>query len=79
VEKMHGVRKEVTHAYFSSYAHVDDFAELNTANRSFFENFPSALLEVSPDLENCTLKTGGKHYDVHLYLVPTPAREEEPR
>jgi hypothetical protein len=44
-----------------------------------FENFLSVLLEVSLDLENCTLQTGGKHYNVHLYPVPTPAREEEPR
>jgi nucleoside-diphosphate-sugar epimerase len=79
VGKMRGLCKEVTHAYFSSYVHKDDFAELNTANSSLFENFLSALLEVSPDLENCTLQTGGKHYNVHLYPVPSPAREEEPR
>src|SRR5947209_9844365 len=66
-EEMGGVCKEVIHAYFSSYVHVDDFAELNTANRLLFENFLSALFEVSPDLENCTLQTGGKHYNVHLY------------
>jgi nucleoside-diphosphate-sugar epimerase len=78
-EKMCWVCKEVTHAYFASYVHVDDFAELNTANRSLFENFLNALLEVSPDLENCTLQTGGKYYNLHLYPVPTPAREEEPR
>jgi nucleoside-diphosphate-sugar epimerase len=79
VKEMRGLCREVTHAYFSSYVHKDDFAELNTANSSLFENFLTALLEVSPDLENCTLQTGGKHYNVHLYPVPSPAREEEPR
>ena len=76
---MRGVCKEVTHAYFSSYVHKDDFAELNTANSLLFENFLTALLEVSPILENCTLQTGGKHYNAHLYPVPSPCREEEPR
>ena len=60
VEKMRSVCKNVTHAYFSSYVHKDDFAELNTANRLLFENFLTALIEVAPDLENCTLQTGGK-------------------
>ena len=78
-EKMHGVCKEVTHAYFSSYIHKDDFADLSTANSSLFENFLSALIQVAPGLENCTLQTGGKHYNVHLSPQPSPAREEEPR
>jgi hypothetical protein len=76
---MRGVCNDVTHAFFSSYVRKDDFAELNTANSSLFENFLTALLDVSPNLENCTLQTGGKNYNVHLYPVPSPAREEEPR
>lgn len=79
VKAMRGVCDDVTHAYFSSYVHKDDFAELNTANSSLFETFLTALLEVSPNLENCTLQTGGKNYNVHLYPVSSPAREEEPR
>jgi len=75
---MRGVCKEITHAYFPPYIHVNDFAELNAANKSLFENFLNALLEVSLDLENRTLQTGGKRYNVHLYPVSTPAREEEP-
>ncbi|KAK5706454.1 hypothetical protein LTR97_001442 [Elasticomyces elasticus] len=69
----------VTHAYFSSYVHKDDFAELNAANKALFENFLTALLDVATVLENCTLQTGGKYYSVHLQPVPSPAREEEPR
>lgn len=69
----------VTHVYFSSYVHKDDFVELNTANQALFENFLSALVAVAPNLENCTLQTGGKYYNVHLSPVPTPAREGEPR
>lgn len=52
---------EVTHAYFSSYIHRDDFAELNAANKALFENFLGALLQVAPRLENCTLQTGGEY------------------
>jgi nucleoside-diphosphate-sugar epimerase len=79
VEAMRETCAPVTHAYFSSYVHMDDFAELNIANKALFENFLTALLEVAPNLQNCTLQTGGKHYNLHLHPVPSPAREEEPR
>ncbi|KAH7418075.1 hypothetical protein BKA64DRAFT_187666 [Cadophora sp. MPI-SDFR-AT-0126] len=78
-EQMRELCARVTHAYFSSYVHRDDFAELNKANSALFENFLQALLKVAPGLENITLQTGGKHYNVHLGPVPSPAREEEPR
>lgn len=77
--RMSDVCSGVTHAYFSSYVHKDDFRELNSANQALFENFLLALLEIAPKLENVTLQTGGKHYGVHLSPVPSPAREEEPR
>ena len=78
-ERMRDVCREVTHAYFSSYVHKDDFQELNTANQALFQNFLEALLLSAPKLQNVTLQTGGKHYGVHLSPVPSPAREEEPR
>ena len=78
-DQMRELCARVTHAYFSSYVHRDDFAELNKANSALFENFLKALLKVAPGLENVTLQTGGKHYNVHLGPVPSPAREEEPR
>lgn len=76
---MRGVCGEVTHAYFSSYVHKDDFGELNLANERLFSNFLDALTSVAPALENVTLQTGGKHYNVHLHPVPSPAREDDPR
>jgi len=78
-EQMQTVCRDVTHAYFSSYIHKDDFSELNVANQALFENFLAALLDVAPNLQNVTLQTGGKHYNVHLGPVPSPAREEERR
>jgi nucleoside-diphosphate-sugar epimerase len=78
-KKMQSECAQVTHTYFSSYVHKDDFAELNVANRALFENFLRALLKVAPLLENCTLQTGGKHYNVHLGPVNSPAREEDER
>jgi nucleoside-diphosphate-sugar epimerase len=69
----------VTHAYFSSYVHKDDFKELNIANERLFSNFLDALVASAPKLESVTLQTGGKHYNVHLFPVPSPAREEHPR
>ncbi|EHL00103.1 hypothetical protein M7I_3980 [Glarea lozoyensis 74030] len=37
-----------------------------------------AFHQVAPVLENITLQTGGKHYNVHLGPVPSPAREDKP-
>jgi nucleoside-diphosphate-sugar epimerase len=67
---------DVTHAYFSSYVHKDDFDQLNRANRALFENFLDALLSVANNLQNCTLQTGGKYYNVHKQPVPSPACED---
>ncbi|CEJ80853.1 hypothetical protein VHEMI01013 [[Torrubiella] hemipterigena] len=79
IDAMRPVCGRVTHAFFSSYLHNDDFAELNVANARLFQNFIDALLAVAPNLEACVLQTGGKHYNVHLGPVPSPAREEDPR
>ena len=69
----------VTHAYFCSYVHKDDFNELNTANAALLENFVDSLERVAPNLSNITLQTGGKYYQVHLMPVPSPAKEDDPR
>ena len=78
-KQMSDICRDVTHAYFSSYVHKDDFQELNTANQTLFETFLECILLTAPKLQNVTLQTGGKHYGVHLGPVPSPAREEEPR
>ena len=77
--KMADVCSNVTNAYFSSYVHKDDFSELNAANEKLFSNFLDALIETAPKLQNVTLQTGGKHYNVHLFPVPSPAQEADPR
>jgi nucleoside-diphosphate-sugar epimerase len=64
IEAMRDVCASVTHAYFSSYVHKDNFEELNTANQALFENFLRALVEVTPKLEAVCLQTGGKYYNV---------------
>jgi nucleoside-diphosphate-sugar epimerase len=79
VEKMKEVCEPVTHAYFCSYLHKDDFAESDTANTALFENFIEALDKAAPRLENVTLQTGGKYYNLHVEPVPSPAREDDPR
>jgi nucleoside-diphosphate-sugar epimerase len=63
-DSMRDVCAKVTHAYFSSYVHKDDFAELNSANQALFENFLRALVKVTPKLEAVCLQTGGKYYNV---------------
>lgn len=76
MKKQQEVCKDVTHAYFCSYVHKDEFQELNAANAALFENFLKSIERVAPQLENVTLQTGGKYYQVHLMPVESPARED---
>ena len=78
VKEMRHCCSDTTHAFFSSYVHRDEFADLMSANCALFENFLNTLIEVAPSLSNITLQTGGKHYNLHLHPVPTPVREDDP-
>ncbi|KAN0103515.1 hypothetical protein V8E51_011828 [Hyaloscypha variabilis] len=79
IEQMQPVCTQTTHTYFSSYIHKDDFRELNHANEKLFENFLQAITTVAPNLENVTLQTGGKYYNIHIQPAPNPLREDYPR
>ncbi|KAK8076356.1 NAD(P)-binding Rossmann-fold containing protein [Apiospora phragmitis] len=79
VKHMQEVCRLVTHAYFCSYLHKDDFTESYAANKALFASFLSALDQTTPKLENVTLQTGGKYYKLHVEPVPSPAREDDPR
>lgn len=51
----------VTHAYFTSYVHIDDFKLLAETNTPLFENFLNAIDAVAGDsLQRVCLQTGGK-------------------
>ncbi|KAJ9602187.1 hypothetical protein H2200_013307 [Cladophialophora chaetospira] len=72
--------KKITHAYFTSYVHTDDFTKLREYNVPLFENFLVAIDRVAGDnLQRVCLQTGGKHYGVHLGPSHSPATEEMPR
>lgn len=58
--KIEAVCKDVTHAFFTSYIHVDDFKLLREKNVPLFTNFLDSLDAVAPNLENICLQTGGK-------------------
>ncbi|KAK8015766.1 3-oxo-Delta(4-5)-steroid 5-beta-reductase [Apiospora marii] len=79
VKQMQEVCRPVTHAYFCSYLHKDDFSEAYAANTALFEHFLVALDQTAPHLQNVTLQTGGKYYNLHVEPVPSPARENDPR
>lgn len=79
VKQMQGVCRPVTHAYFCAYLHKDDFTEAYAANKVLFEHFLVALDQTAPALQNVTLQTGGKYYNLHVEPVPSPARENDPR
>ncbi|EMC95142.1 hypothetical protein BAUCODRAFT_527477 [Baudoinia panamericana UAMH 10762] len=71
---------DVTHAFFTSYVHTDDFTQLPTYNVPLWENFLVALETVSgASLQRVCLQTGGKHYGAHLGPSPCPYREDMPR
>lgn len=51
----------VTHAYFTSYVHIDNFKLLAETNIPLFENFLNAIDAVAGDsLQRVCLQTGGK-------------------
>ncbi|KAL4920529.1 hypothetical protein BDW62DRAFT_7278 [Aspergillus aurantiobrunneus] len=80
VSKMALYCRDVTHAYFTSYVHTDDFARLKELNVPLFEKFLTAIDQVARDtLQSVCLQTGGKHYGVHLGPVKQPCSEDHPR
>ncbi|KAJ5958641.1 uncharacterized protein N7479_005791 [Penicillium vulpinum] len=57
----------------------DDFAESYAVNKTLFENFLTAIDNTAPKLENITLPSGRKYYNLHIELVPSPVQESSPR
>ena len=61
IQKLAPFCTDVTHAFFTSYAHTDDFERLRDLNVPLFENFLTAIDKVaSGSLERICLQTGGK-------------------
>ncbi|KAI9037862.1 SDR family oxidoreductase [Aspergillus affinis] len=79
ISKMKNICAPVTHAYFTSYVHDDDFKVLRDKNVPLFRNFMDALDTACPKLERVSLQTGGKYYGVHLGPVKVPLEEDFPR
>lgn len=51
---------DVTHAFFTSYVHSDDFRLLRDKNVPLFRNFMDSVDAVCPKLQRVCLQTGGK-------------------
>lgn len=61
IQQMLPMCKEVTHAYFTSYIHTDDFKKLRDMNIPLFENYLTAIDTVAgASLQRVCLQTGGK-------------------
>ncbi|KEF54721.1 uncharacterized protein A1O9_09163 [Exophiala aquamarina CBS 119918] len=72
--------EKVTHAYYTSYVHTDDFTKLRDYNVPLFETFLVAIDTIAgQNLERICLQTGGKHYGPHLGPVFCPMTEDLPR
>ncbi|KAJ6009000.1 nucleoside-diphosphate-sugar epimerase GsfE [Penicillium canescens] len=79
VRKMKAICSDVTHAYFTSYIHNNDFFKLAEKNCPLFRNFLEAIDTVCPILERVCLQTGGKHYGVQFQEATTLLHEDLPR
>ncbi|KAL2833076.1 hypothetical protein BJY01DRAFT_260023 [Aspergillus pseudoustus] len=77
--KLKDICAEVTHTFFTSYVHNDDFKLLREQNVPLFRNFLDAVDLVCPKLQRVCLQTGGKYYGVHLGPVRVPLEEWFPR
>ncbi|KAI3007399.1 hypothetical protein CBS147346_3208 [Aspergillus niger] len=75
ITKIKDICAPVTHAYFTSYVHDDDFRVLREKNVPLFRNFLDAVDAVCPALRRVSLQTGGKYYGVHLGPVKVPLEE----
>ncbi|CAK46358.1 NAD-dependent epimerase/dehydratase [Aspergillus niger] len=75
VSKIKDICAPVTHAYFTSYVHDNDFKVLKEKNVPLFRNFLDAVDAVCPALRRVSLQTGGKYYGVHLGPVKVPLEE----
>ena len=61
IAQMNPLCADVTHAFFTSYVHSDDFERLRDANVPLFKNFLTAIDLVARDtLQGVCLQTGGK-------------------
>lgn len=61
MEKMMPYCRDVSHAFFTSYVHTDDFKKLRDMNVPLFENFLTAIDTVAGEsLQRVCLQTGGK-------------------
>ncbi|KAL4885960.1 hypothetical protein BJY04DRAFT_214153 [Aspergillus karnatakaensis] len=79
VERIKEICKDVTHAFFASYVHDNDFSKLHVKNGPLFRNFLSAVDEACPLLTRVVLQTGGKHYAFQFRDFTTPLVENTPR
>ncbi|KAJ4191687.1 hypothetical protein NW759_016670 [Fusarium solani] len=80
VQRMTPLCENVTHAFFASYVHSEDFTKLKDLNVPLFENFLLAIDKVAGKaLQRVCLQTGGKYYGVHLGPVEAPIHEEMQR
>ncbi|RAK71493.1 SDR family oxidoreductase [Aspergillus fijiensis CBS 313.89] len=78
-EKIQGLCADVTHAFFTSYTHNNDFSQLHQKNGPLFRHLVEAVDLACPKLQRVVLQTGGKHYGFQFRDFTTPFLEDMPR
>ncbi|GLA90027.1 hypothetical protein AtubIFM56815_005574 [Aspergillus tubingensis] len=79
VEKIKELCKDVTHAFFTSYIHNNDFSVLYKKNGPLFRTFIEVVDLACPKLQRVVLQTGAKHYGFQYRYITTPLLEDMPR
>ncbi|KAJ5489905.1 hypothetical protein N7453_010730 [Penicillium expansum] len=79
VEQIKELCGGVTHAFFTSYIHSNDFSILYEKNGPLFRNFLEAVDQACPKLQRVVLQTGGKHYGFQFRELNSPLVEDMPR
>ncbi|KAF4769852.1 hypothetical protein HAV15_011501 [Penicillium sp. str.  len=79
VEQIKELCGDVTHAFFTSYIHNNDFSKLHEKNGPLFRNYLEAVDQACPKLQRVVLQTGGKHYGFQFREMTSPLVEEMPR
>ena len=60
VDKLKNLCRDVTHVFYTSYAHSDDFKGLPEKNVPLFKSFMDVIDTVCPKLLRVCIYTGGK-------------------
>lgn len=70
IDKLKSICQNVTHVFYTSYAHSDDFKGLPERNVPLFRGFMDVIDAVCPRLQRVCIYTGGKVQGARIKFIP---------